>query len=246
MTSGSPQYLTVNETAELLRTVPQTVYRWCRSGRLKAVKVGKEWRIPADQIRPRQGLAGLMLLKDLLARLAGQPEHLLGLASDRAALARLESTFFEVAAAAGGHLVRTRWTEGPEEMRRRLRPVLGSRATSRAGVRFLNFADAYERQGLTGPRGLLAAEVDRANARGRFCYAYGSCFEYFGYHYDRLAAFEAEIIRDLGDLPLVYLCGFPISDLYEVMPIPTLLELVACHGGTIVFDGQRALLQRPA
>lgn len=37
--------LTIHETAELLRVNDATVRTWVRSGELRALKVGREWRI---------------------------------------------------------------------------------------------------------------------------------------------------------------------------------------------------------
>ena len=37
--------LTVDEVADFLRVAPNTVYRWCRDGKLTGIKIGKEWRI---------------------------------------------------------------------------------------------------------------------------------------------------------------------------------------------------------
>ena len=45
MSDGLPQYLTVPEVAERLKVHPKTVLGWIRSGELKAVRVGKSWRL---------------------------------------------------------------------------------------------------------------------------------------------------------------------------------------------------------
>lgn len=45
MSDGLPQYLTANEVAERLKMHPKTVLAWIRSGELKAVRVGKSWRL---------------------------------------------------------------------------------------------------------------------------------------------------------------------------------------------------------
>lgn len=39
-----PDYLNVEETADLLRVSTQTIYNMIRSGRLKGIKFGREWR----------------------------------------------------------------------------------------------------------------------------------------------------------------------------------------------------------
>lgn len=45
----SVRYLTPAEAAETLRVTPHAITRWCRSGKLKAVRAGNRWRIsPAD------------------------------------------------------------------------------------------------------------------------------------------------------------------------------------------------------
>lgn len=48
---GVIQLLTVQETARMLRTSSQQVRKMIQSGELPAVKVGREWRIPAESIR---------------------------------------------------------------------------------------------------------------------------------------------------------------------------------------------------
>lgn len=39
------QYLTTDEVAEMLRVTPQAVNKWCREGKLKAIRAGRRWRI---------------------------------------------------------------------------------------------------------------------------------------------------------------------------------------------------------
>jgi excisionase family DNA binding protein len=44
------EMLTPNEVAEYLKVPVQTVWRWCRLGTLPAVKIGKYWRIPKEEL----------------------------------------------------------------------------------------------------------------------------------------------------------------------------------------------------
>lgn len=39
------EILTADEVARLLKTTPQTIWRWCKAGKLPAFKVGNGWRI---------------------------------------------------------------------------------------------------------------------------------------------------------------------------------------------------------
>ena len=242
-------YLTVAETAERLRVTPQTVYRWCRSGRLRAVKIGKAWRIPADELERSLGLAGLMPLEVLLARLIGRSEHLLCFASDSSALASMEATFFDVAAANGGRLVYGQWGEGSETVRRRLSPVIKSSSAGEGVLNFLEVGRAYEEQSVDGVLRLLLNEAERAGEDGRPCCVYGSCYRYFGYHFTRGSALEFDLNEGLRGQPLLLLCGLALGDLselYQGRMLSHMTELMSNHTGVIWFDGERALLQRSA
>ena len=42
--------LTVEETAAYLRVTKGTIWRWCRSGKLPATKIGHQWRIRRDEL----------------------------------------------------------------------------------------------------------------------------------------------------------------------------------------------------
>lgn len=44
------EYYTLDEVAVMLKVVYLTVYRWVRDGKLKAYKVGKQYRISKEQL----------------------------------------------------------------------------------------------------------------------------------------------------------------------------------------------------
>ena len=44
------EMLTPNEVADLLKVPTKTIWRWCRNETLPAVKIGKYWRIPRDEL----------------------------------------------------------------------------------------------------------------------------------------------------------------------------------------------------
>jgi excisionase family DNA binding protein len=45
-----PTYLTARDVQDLIRVDRSTIYRMAESGRLPAIKVGRQWRFPADQV----------------------------------------------------------------------------------------------------------------------------------------------------------------------------------------------------
>ena len=49
-TQTTPKYLTARDVQELIRVDRSTIYRMAESGRLPAIKVGRQWRFPADAI----------------------------------------------------------------------------------------------------------------------------------------------------------------------------------------------------
>ena len=44
------EYYSIDEVAKMLKVAYLTVYRWVRSGKLKAVKAGKQYRIKRDDL----------------------------------------------------------------------------------------------------------------------------------------------------------------------------------------------------
>lgn len=50
--------VTVNDVAEALSVSPKCVRNWARDGRIRAVRLGRQWRVPADEIwrLQREGL----------------------------------------------------------------------------------------------------------------------------------------------------------------------------------------------
>ena len=45
-----PKYYTVKEVAEIMKVSEKTVRNWIKWGRIKAIKIGRQWRIPAEEI----------------------------------------------------------------------------------------------------------------------------------------------------------------------------------------------------
>ena len=48
--------LTADEAAELLRVNKRTVTRLCCEGKLKSVRIGRQWRINAEELMKRCGV----------------------------------------------------------------------------------------------------------------------------------------------------------------------------------------------
>jgi excisionase family DNA binding protein len=101
------ELLGVDAVAAYLDIHPMTVYRWCRDGRLPALKVGKSWRVarPALEAFVRRGLRPQTLVGHLQAFLT-LPDHVIGVATTPDLLHRFDAAFFQVGEARGGVLVK--------------------------------------------------------------------------------------------------------------------------------------------
>ena len=51
MNTGVQTFLTTQDVQQLIRVDKSTIYRMAESGRIPAIKVGRQWRFPADDIR---------------------------------------------------------------------------------------------------------------------------------------------------------------------------------------------------
>ena len=47
----SSELLTASEVAAYFRVSKATILRWCAEGRIPAIRIGREWRIPADELQ---------------------------------------------------------------------------------------------------------------------------------------------------------------------------------------------------
>jgi len=45
-----PHFLTIAESASILRIHPMTIYRLCVDKKFPSVKVGGQWRVPREQL----------------------------------------------------------------------------------------------------------------------------------------------------------------------------------------------------
>jgi len=46
----SIKYYTIREVAQLLRLDKTTIYKWIKSGKIKAIKINNRWLIPAEEV----------------------------------------------------------------------------------------------------------------------------------------------------------------------------------------------------
>src|SRR5919112_1305198 len=99
--------LGAEDVARYLGVGPVTVYRWCKEGRLRCIKLGKYWRIR------REALEDFLSQHERSTTLVGRlssflrvPDNVLAIAQNIDILHRLDAAFFSVGDARGGLLVK--------------------------------------------------------------------------------------------------------------------------------------------
>ncbi len=250
--TANRRFATAEETAELLRVALNTVYRWCRSGRLRARKFGRQWRIDRTALEglgypgPRSKPADL--LNHILPHLNRDGEHLFALGADEATALRLQAAFLEAALRQPNAAVYLGlWDESPAEATHRLRASLAPETEIATKLRFLALGECYARSALPGAVGELEAVVTRSQEADERIWVTSSPQRFFGGNIERLVEYELAACEVLEGQPVIAFCTYEhISNRQHLFR--AYFDLTGCHSGTIYFDGWQSpfLLRRVA
>lgn len=244
--------LTTNDVATYLQVDPNTVYRWCRDGKIGAVKIGREWRIDqrdlAEFLRVNRncGPSQPVSLKDIFRRQLNTPEHLLVMLTDPDKVYDLEIEFFRVALDLKMPIMKGCWWQPPDEVRQRYSdaglPVDDLENQGKFAIH--NFWDIY-RAG--GAHGVLDAWVQQAKEwNGNPFWGSGShLLDQWRDNWDAFFNYESQLHYVLCQLPGVVLC--PCVTTQAVAEGTThLLDLSAHHHGVLLMTKQNPMLMRMA
>src|SRR5918998_6122370 len=104
---GQKDLLSAEEVARYFGVGQMTVYRWCKDGRLRCIKLGKHWRIRREALeeflRQHEHSTTLVRQRGSFLRV---PDNVLVIAQNIDILHRLDAAFFRVGNAQGGLLVK--------------------------------------------------------------------------------------------------------------------------------------------
>ncbi len=242
------RFVTAEEAAAVLRVTLNTVYRWCRAGRLRARKFGHEWRIDAsalEELGYREATRPTNPLEPVIQQLRRGGERLLGLAVDRATEERLQTLFLDVALREPKTAVYlVLWDESEAEATDRLRATLAPHGADTGTLRFLHFGERYRASGLDGVLEDTRTAVARDLESGERAWVTGKPQRFFGANVERLLEYERAVdglaARELdrGGLQLA-MTTFELS--YANGPLLNILaELMESHTATVWFDGLHA------
>ncbi|MCQ3976530.1 MAG: excisionase [Anaerolineae bacterium] len=242
------ELLTVDEVAEYLRVAPNTVYRWCRDGKLTGIKIGKEWRIARTNLdsflAERTGVKESSSLETLLYQRLTSPEHILVMTNDPDEVYRLQAEFLEAGLKAEYPLFVAAWWQKPAEIRARL-TVAGLPVAELETAGKLTIGDLREAYAAGGPRGAIKVwEQQAISQRGQVLWGTGShrLSDWQGRSQD-LIRFEAELHHAFQRLPVIALCPC-VLDPVDQSGFEALLNLAAHHSGALFMPNGEPVLMK--
>lgn len=244
--------LTTQDVASYLQVDPNTVYRWCREGRLGAIKVGREWRVDqrdlAEFLRARRncGPQEANSLREIFRRQLHMPEHLMVMLTDPEDVYALEIEFFQVALELRMPILKGCWWQHPDDVRQRyLEAGLPIEKLEREGKFALhNFWAAYHSGGSQGVLELWASQA--YEWKGAPFWGSGShLLDQWQNNWDSFFEYESQLHDVLCQLPGTVLC--PCVTTPMVAEGTThLLDLTAHHHGILILAKNNPMLMRLA
>jgi excisionase family DNA binding protein len=242
--------LTSNDVATYLQVDLNTVYRWCRDGKIGAVKIGREWRIDQRdlaeflRINRNRGPSQPVSLTNIFRRQLNAPEHLLVMLTEPEKVYELEIEFFKVALGLRMPIMKGCWWQQPDEVRQRYSDAgLPVDDLERQGkFVILNFWEIY-RAG--GPKSVLDTWVEQAKEwKGRPFWGSGShLLDQWRDNWDSFFTYESLLHEVLCQLPGIILCPC-VTTPAVAEGTAHLIDLSAHHHGILLMTKQHPMLMR--
>lgn len=222
------QLLTIDEAAEYLRVTPATIYRWCRSGRLPALKIGKQWRVSVSDLRN-----WLQQQKDQepeVAAFGRAPGHVLALVSSADQAPQFVLHFLRRAQLAGARLVYAS-LQSPREFQTRAKAagIDTSGMENQGQLVVASLGDRSGKYSLPELRGYWRAVTMQANSTPTWLVT--SCFGSAD-EFDSLMDAERDLDGLVKEASLLSICIFR----HDILPAAHLLELARLHSAIMLFD----------
>lgn len=243
------QLLTVDEVATYLRVATNTVYRWCRDGKLTAIKMGKEWRVSRQDletfVNARRTGKRVASLDNIFANTLTAPEHVLVMMTDPDAVFKMEADFFTVGMRQGRQLYKGCWWQHPDDVRERFAayglPVETLESDKKLVVE--DFRSLYLER---GPQAVYDAWISCAGDFDHkvFWGAGSHLVNDWDGNFDGLRTFEEGLHQMLCNLSVVALCCCVVAPA-ETEATAALIDLAAHHTGSLFVAQGDAMLMRP-
>jgi excisionase family DNA binding protein len=235
--------LGVKDVAGLMGVGEDTVWRWCREGRLPCLKVGKHWRVR------QEALEDFLRRSERPATLVGQlrsflhmPDNVLAIAQNVDILHRLDAAFFRVGEAQGGWLVKFYGGEEKSEYELRARLEKNGLEVGRL-ERERRFLMRPEEDPLGGRRDEFRRLLEEEAGQGRTVWA---SFDWALQVDQNTALEQQERLTELVDARQLVVKTAALEEAVDEWSAGELRRAQSLHSGTIFASETRLLFGRAA
>ncbi len=247
------ELLTVQEVADLLRTTPNTVYRWLRSGRIAGAKIGKEWRVRRQTLEEALSVRLSMqrekgegafsepgTVGELPLVLRPHGDHVLVITSGQQEVYDLEAEFFREGLRKGCRLFKGCWWQRPDDVRLELAkrglPVQALEEDDLLVI--VDLQERYREEGVNGPVLAWSREAEKTLDLGRSLMWGSGSPQLISCDGDvlKLLQFERILEERLKPLPVVGICPY-IMDGSQCNGLGPFIELARHHRGLALYEG---------
>ncbi|ADL08282.1 MEDS domain-containing protein [Thermosediminibacter oceani] len=235
------ELLTVEEVSKILRTTPNTIYRWLRAGKLPGVKLGKEWRIRKEILASKLNETNTTSIRGqrFWDKIGPHRGHVLAVTRDTNDLFDLEAEFFKKGLSRGFRLFKGCWCQKPDDVRRELsiRGLPIEELEARNILTIIDLTDYYNRSGKNGPVQIWSEEARKTLELG-YKTMWGSASPNplsFGGHFHNLIEFESSLDNALRKLPVVGICTYFFDD-FTGDNFMRLIDLMNVHLSVIFYN----------
>lgn len=242
------ELLTVTEVADILRTTPNTIYRWLRAGKFPGVKIGKEWRIKKDVLEARLLDSSPSAEENYLDKINSRQDHVMAITSSPAAVYDLETEFFKRGLREGKRLFKGCWWQRPDEVRAEFsaRGLGVEDLEKRNMLAIVDLSESFKRHGEKGPVETWIDEANKSLAMGyEGMWGSGSpSLISCGSDIAKLLNFERSLDESLEKTAVTGICPY-VLNMETQDCFTSLIHLINHHKGVLFYGaGPASLLRR--
>jgi excisionase family DNA binding protein len=240
--------MTVSEVADYLRTTTTTIYRWLKDGKLRGVKIGKEWRFDRELlnsfVNKQSNVSGSSTFWERLS----QNEHLMVITEKYSEVAGFEVSFFKQALKEDARMMKGCWWQEEDELIEQYeqRGLDAAYLKKKGLLNFVNFNKLFKKDGIEGPIKAWRLNIEKTIAGGipRLWASGSPSMNCCGNSGDGLLAFEAGLNEAIKNMPVIGACPYSLEDKHNRKNFGKIMALMSHHSGVAFYnDGQYTLLR---
>ncbi len=237
--------MTVEEFAEYFRTTTTTVYRWLKQGKIKGIKIGKEWRLDEEAINALMSESDTEDISPLnLWDALNTNEHLMVLTESKSKVFELEAAFFKHALEHNKHMMKGCWWQDPDEIEEMYQFYgLDIKNLQKDGLfKIVDFNRLYRKYGISGPVESWRNEIAR-NRRNSLWASGSPSFTSCDQNENNLLSFEKKLNMAIKDMPIIGICPYS-ADEFQGERFSDLNTLIQEHSGIVFYEKENSTLLR--